>query len=183
MSASEMKNRHIDRANEITLSQLLAIMPWIMWAHRRNNMFTFKIKLLLVALVLFLGGVSAANAQFAGGMAIKVKIPISFVVREKSFPAGEYTFARTANVSAPSFLVLRGEGGQKLIFDTMAENSLNAAPSTQLTFDVVDGHNFLSSIWVEGDFTAYELAKTKFERTLTAENKPITRMVLSDTDH
>jgi hypothetical protein len=86
-------------------------------------------------------------------------------------------------VSTPYFLSLRGENGKQVIFNTMAENSINAAPSTQLIFNVIDGSYFLSTIRIEGDITAYELAKSKLERTLSAENKPITQLVLSGTQH
>jgi hypothetical protein len=151
--------------------------------YRSTNMFIFKIKILFTAMFLFLLGASAASAQFADGSVLKVKIPVSFVVREKTFPAGEYVFARPSNVSTPHFLTLRGEDGKQVIFSTMAENLVNAAPSTQLTFNVIDGNYFLSTIRVESDITTYELAKTKLERTLSEENKPITRLVLSGAEH
>ncbi len=48
-------------------------------------MFNLKAKFILAAAVLFIGGVSAANAQLVDGSSIKVAVPNSFVVRGETF--------------------------------------------------------------------------------------------------
>ncbi|MEQ1646316.1 MAG: hypothetical protein ABL959_22880, partial [Pyrinomonadaceae bacterium] len=60
-------------------------------------MFNLKAKFMLAAAVLFIGGVSAANAQLVDGSAIKVAVPSSFVLRGETFEAGTYTIERTPN--------------------------------------------------------------------------------------
>lgn len=132
-------------------------------------MFNLKAKLMLAAAVLFIGGVSAANAQISNGSTIKISVPGSFVLKDATFPAGEYIIERTPNTSdAPSVLIIRSEN-EAMVFDTMIASSKEAAESTQLVFDTVDGVNYLSAIMVKGQSTRNEIAKTKSQSQKAAE--------------
>ena len=94
-------------------------------------MFNLKAKFMLAAAVLFIGGVSAANAQLVDGSSIKVSVPSSFVLRGETFEAGTYSIERTPiTIDSPSLLILRGEG-ETMIFDTMISNSRTVAENTQ----------------------------------------------------
>jgi hypothetical protein len=130
-------------------------------------MSNFTAKFLLAVAVLVFGGISAANAQIAD-VAIKVNIPNSFVLRDKTFPAGEYTIKRTdSTIDSPSLLLLQGEG-ETAIFDTIPTFSTNAAKNTELVFANVDGQYFLSKIWVKGEIDGNEIPLTRSERKLIA---------------
>ena len=144
-------------------------------------MFNLKVKFMLAAAVLFIGGVSAANAQLVNGSAIKVSVPSAFVLRGETLPAGVYTIARTpSTVDSPSLLVLRGEG-EVMVFDTMVAELKEAAASTQLVFDTVDGVKYLSEIVVKGQITKNEIAKTKIQKRAIADSSA-GRYILTITD-
>jgi len=143
-------------------------------------MFNFKIKIVLVAFVLVLGGVTAASAQFNFGSALRVNVPSEFVVEDKVFPAGEYSIFQTPSTTDSSTnLILRGRNGRSMIMNTMIARSNEAAMSTHLVFDVIDGTHFLSKIWLKGEITANEIPKSRFERRLIAENKQVRQVVVS----
>ena len=147
---------------------------------RRNYMSNSKMKVFLSAMVLSLVGVTAASAQFPFGSKLKVTIPNEFVVQDKLFPAGEYTIAPTpSTIDSSSLLILRGENGKSMIFDTLGTESANAATTTHLIFDVVDGTRFLSKIWLKGEVTGNEIPKSKMEKRMIAENKPVQQVVVS----
>jgi hypothetical protein len=144
-------------------------------------MFNLKVKFMLAAAVLFIGGVSAANAQLVTGGVIKAKIPNAFVLRDETFPAGTYTIERTPSiVDSPSLMVLRGEK-TAVIFDTMFKESATVAENTALVFDNVDGVDYLSKIVIAGDTVAIEVPQTKSERNIIAKGGNVQHIILSDT--
>lgn len=144
-------------------------------------MFDLKAKFILAAAFLFIGGVSAANAQLANGSVVKVNVPSSFVLRDETFPAGTYTIERTPSTAdSPSLLVLRGEG-ETIVFDTIIARSNDAAANTQLVFDTVGGTNYLAAIVIKGQTVRNEIAKSKAQAQSIAEGVSI-RFILTITD-
>ena len=131
-------------------------------------MLNLKANFMLVAAVLFIGGVSAANAQLVDGSSIKVSVPSSFVLRGETFEAGTYSIERTPiTIDSPSLLILRGEG-ETMIFDTMISNSRTVAENTQLVFDTIDGTNYLKAILVKGETRKNEIAPSKAQARAVA---------------
>lgn len=131
-------------------------------------MSNFTTKFLLAIAILMFGGVFAANAQITG-TTLKVSVPNSFILDDKTYPAGEYSIEQTPNtVDSSSLLVLRGEG-KTAIFDTIATRSNVSAANTQLVFDKVGDQYFLSKIWIKGENTGNEIAKTGMEKRLIAK--------------
>jgi|ERR1035437_9166472 hypothetical protein len=129
----------------------------------------FNLKTVLVATILIIGGIVAANAQVPGSP-LHANIPISFVVNDKVFPAGEYTIQRQAGfVSSPSALVLQGEG-HAIAFNTIGSTSNNASRFTELVFDKVGDRYFLSQIRYNGDTAVNELPKTRAQKRFIAQN-------------
>lgn len=144
-------------------------------------MFNLKVKFMLAAAVLFIGGVSAANAQLVMGGVIKAKIPNAFVLRDETYPAGTYTIERTQSiVDSSSLMVLRGEK-TAVIFDTMYKESNTAAEDTALVFDNVDGVDYLARIIIAGDTVSIEIPQTKAERKIIAKGSNVQHIILSDT--
>lgn len=125
-------------------------------------------KSIIAAAVLFLAGVTAANAQLTDGGKISVSVPDAFVLRDKTFPAGVYTITRTpSTIDSPSLLILRGDN-EAMIFDTIKSDGVSAARATQLIFDTVGGTSYLTGIAVGGDTTRLDIPKTKrFKQALT----------------
>ena len=142
-------------------------------------MFNLKMKIVLAVFALVLGGVTAASAQFNFGSALRVNVPNEFVVEDKVFPAGEYSIFQTPSTTDSSTnLILRGRNGRSMIINTMVVRSNEAATSTHLVFDVIDGTHFLSKIWLKGEITANEIPKSSFERRLIAANKRVRQVMV-----
>ena len=141
-------------------------------------MFNLKTKIFLAAILIF-GGIIAANAQ-APGSAIHANIPVTFVVDDKEFPAGEYIIKRQpSSVSSRYALMLQGEG-QAIFFNTVGSTSGQAAGETELVFDQVGDRYFLSQIHYKGDTTFNELPKTKAEKRYIAQNS-VRKVVVPNT--
>ncbi len=145
-------------------------------------MFNLKSKLFLLAAVLIFGGFSAANAQINEGTSIKVNVPNAFTLRDTTFDAGIYTIERTpSTIDSPSLLVLRGDNGSSMIFDTIVARSNNAAPATRLVFDTVGETTYLTAIAVKGQSSVNEIAKTKAQTRKLAEGN-VARLYLTIND-
>lgn len=143
-------------------------------------MFNLTTKFLLVTSFLILGGVSAASAQIGNGSALKVNIPNSFTVKDKNFEAGNYTIERTpSTIDSKSLLILRGDNGDGIVFDTMPATLGKAANDTELVFDAAGGNNILSRILFKGETSAIEIPKTKAQRETSAQGTKVLRVVLT----
>jgi hypothetical protein len=142
-------NRHTVRLRQI----------YIRSVKEKSYMFNFKSVFAVAAL--FLGGVTAANAQLVDGSRISVSVPNAFVLRDTTLPAGEYTIERTPSTAdSPSILIIRGED-EAMVFDTMKSESPAPAAATQLVFDTVGGTTYLTEILVKGSTAKNQIVKTK----------------------
>jgi len=140
-------------------------------------MFISKVKFFFAAAALFIVGVSAGNAQLVDGSVIKVSVTEAFVLRDKTFAAGNYTIERTANTAdSPSVLVIRGNG-QSLVFDTIIANTDMVAGNTQLVFENIGGMNYLSSIRVKGDTVKNDIARTRMQNKLAQSGLAVTEVI------
>jgi len=141
-------------------------------------MFNFKLRSFLVVSILLLCGITAANAQLVDGNALKIDIPNSFLVRDKVFPAGTYTIARTPDTNdSTTMLILRGEN-RSIIFDTMQVTSKDVVNETKLVFENVGANYFLNEIWIKGSTTALAIRKTNLQTALVAQ-APARRYVVA----
>src|SRR5436305_11949226 len=71
-------------------------------------------KVFLAAIILVLGGLTAANAQqFSPGMVMRANMPTSFVVGNKMMPAGHYQIRRigTSASAEPNQLLITDNHG------------------------------------------------------------------------
>lgn len=140
-------------------------------------MFNLTSKLVFAAALLFLGGVSAANAQIASGSVVKFNVPTSFVVRDETLPAGNYTIERTpSTIDSPSLLVLRGSG-EAIVFDTILSDARTVAGETELVFNNVGGVNYLSAIMVKGSMGRNEVVKSKAQVREMQKNVAVGQVV------
>jgi hypothetical protein len=138
----------------------------------------FNLKTIFLATILIFGGIVATNAQ-APGAPLHANIPVSFILNDKVFPAGEYTIQRqTGFVSSASALVLLGEG-HSIVFNTIGSTLNNASRFTELVFDKVGDRYFLSQIRYKGDTAVNELTKTRAQKKYIALNS-VQQVVVTD---
>ena len=147
-------------------------------------MFNLTTRFIFAVSVLILGGVSAASAQLANGEALKVSVPSAFVVSDKTFPAGVYTIERTPSTNdSPSLLIIRGEKGESMIFDTIIGQSNQRADQSELVFESAGGTNYLSKIVIKGDTAVNEIPKTKAQnRKIAADKTKDSALTIASTD-
>jgi hypothetical protein len=139
-------------------------------------------KTIIASAILFLAGVTAANAQLSDGGRISVSVPNSFVLRDKTFPAGEYTITRTpATTDSASLLIIRGDN-DAMVFDTVKSEAGSPAESTQLVFDTVGGTTYLAAIAVGGDTARIEIPKSKrYKQAMTNNTASRTYVTVTNT--
>ena len=134
-----------------------------------------NLKSIFLAAVLIVGGITVANAQLTNGSVMRVDIPGSFVIMDKTFPAGSYTIERTpSTIDSPSLMILRGEG-KAIVFDSIAARTSRAPHNSQLIFDVVGGTNYLSKIEVKGTNLAVAIPQS---RSFKNSRGPITHITV-----
>lgn len=140
-------------------------------------MLKFNIKLILATAVLVLGGILAANAQISNGSVVRFEMPNSFVLRDTSFAAGEYTLERTPSmIDSPTLMILRGKG-QSMVFDSALARVGKPSENTQLVFDLIGGTYYLTQIRTKGSDVATNIAGTSKRQLAT--RGPVTTVVLT----
>lgn len=125
------------------------------------------IKLFLsLCLVAGLGGAMTASAQIDSDSTIEANIPFSFVVENRTLPAGKY-FVRVAENSDLGTLEIRGVRGRAAaLFQTESVQPEHAPAKSELVFDKLGDRYFLSQVFVEGDSSGSQVLKSKMERRL-----------------
>ncbi len=115
---------------------------------------SYATHILVMSLFVVIGGLTAVNAPVNVHAIFRVNIPFSFNVREKSFPAGEYSVKYTdENTDGSGVMQLATvKGKQKTsLFDTIPITVPNAPDQSNLIFGKVRGKYFLSEIWEDGN--------------------------------
>ena len=134
-------------------------------------MFNNTFKFLLGAAFVVAASFTAASAQIGNGSAIRVTIDHSFVVKDKTFPAGKYVISNVGDFGgADDILKLQSLDGKKFIaFQTIGEELNEPAKDTALVFDRVGDEYFLSKIFVAGDTEGTDVEKSGAEKTALTE--------------
>lgn len=127
-------------------------------------------RLFLALCLLTVGGGIVANAQIDTDSRIQVNVPFAFVVSHTTLPEGKYEI-RGLDDNTPDVLELSSiDGRTRVVFETEAARTRNDEPAskTELVFDKVGDKYFLSQVWVEGNGSGSQLAKSKMEKALEA---------------
>ena len=95
-----------------------------------------------------------------------INIPFSFIVGQKTLPAGEYTVEPNRKDSDNVWLVQSREGHASALFTTSPVRASDAQEETKLVFHNYGGQYFLSQIWTAGGNTGRELQMPRLERQL-----------------
>lgn len=137
-------------------------------------MIRYATRIMLTISLLILGGFTAAYAQMNADTILKVKIPNSFVLRDKTYPAGEYTIKPTDDPTDSEYILeLSGANGKPItVFDTVGATVNERPKNTELVFEKIGDQYFLSKIWVKGLTNGNEVEKSNMEKELVAAGQP-----------
>jgi hypothetical protein len=126
---------------------------------------------------------SFSSAGFAQEVNVRAKVPFSFVVGDKTYPAGEYAI-QTAEANT-FFLSIRNENGQPqgLTQSHVSTSSRPAEPANRakLIFHRIANTYFLAQVWVGGSTVGREFPRSDRE-TEMATNRPKTETVIAAAD-
>jgi hypothetical protein len=125
------------------------------------------------SLLLMLTAVSVA----AQSERSKITIPFSFIVGEKTLPAGEYTVEPNRRNSDRYWLVQNRDSRTSCLFTTMSVRANQTQEETKLVFHRYGDQYFLSQIWTPGANSGRELLMPGLERKL-AKNAKIERQTI-----
>jgi hypothetical protein len=115
-------------------------------------------------LAAFVIGLAAAGFASAQEVSLRATVPFSFVVGNKTMPAGEY---RVREESALGTMLIQGAGQATLNVTTPVQGPRHGDNQARLVFRVYGDRYFLSQAWDGGEKGA-EFYMTRSERELTA---------------
>ena len=95
-----------------------------------------------------------------------INIPFSFIVGEKTLPAGEYTVEPNRKDSDNVWLVQSKEGHASALFSTNTVRASETQEEARLVFHRYGGQYFLSQIWTPGGNTGRQLLMPRLESQL-----------------
>jgi len=107
----------------------------------------------------------------------KITIPFSFIVGEKTLPAGEYTVEPNRRDSDQFWLFQSKDGRTSSLFATMPVRANQTQEGSKLVFHRCGEQYFLSQIWTAGANSGRELLMPRLEREL-AKNAKIERQTI-----
>jgi hypothetical protein len=123
----------------------------------------FSVLLLAGAAVLAFAAISA-QAQLTD--TIVASIPFAFTAGSAKLPAGTYNIS-VLDIDNPHVLVIADTNGKvEILADTEAARSDLSPTKTELEFDKIGNHEFLSKIWLEGERDGYQLVKSRMQTKL-----------------
>lgn len=101
-----------------------------------------------------------------------MEIPFDFIVKNKVFPAGEYSLKRL-NKNNPNFLILKKSDGKfKALFLTQSFKGENKTGKSYLMFKRYDKSYFLAGVWNNKEKQGYRLLQSKSEKRLKKNKRP-----------
>jgi|GEM_PF-4215667 len=140
-------------------------------------------KIILAAIILIGGGLTAANAQqFSPGMVMRASMPTSFVVSGKTMPAGRYQIRRigtSANAVPNQLLITDNHGNSAMIVGQAGEEGTWPAAHDALVLRRIGGEYYLSQILYGGQFTGVTIPLPKANHEYYGRNKGSDRIVVT----
>lgn len=117
---------------------------------------------LFATLITLIGITAGASAQTRRKVTLEASVPFEFVVANRAFPAGKYTFEMATgspkvNDEAGVLIVRRGDSRLYAAVATEVAADSNAHVEPKLVF-LRNGHRvFLSKVWRQGNTAGYIL--------------------------
>ncbi len=99
----------------------------------------------------------------------RVNIPFSFIINNRTIPAGEYTIERPLQGTDQAILIRRGDGRAIGMFLTHSVQTSASSDLGKLVFHRYGDQYFLSQVWTGGDNVGLELTRSRRERVLQRE--------------
>ena len=122
-----------------------------------------RISLAVATVFGFVLVIGAGSAFAALAAPIKVNVPFEFVVGDTTLPAGEYLISSPSDYSA-ALLAIRSADGKSTIFvqtDPLSPEGDIYVSKTRLTFEKVNGKEFLTRVWESGSDMGYGLTASE----------------------
>ena len=94
----------------------------------------------------------------------KITIPFSFIVGEKTLPAGEYTVEPNRRDSDKFWLVQNRDSRTSCLFTTISVRANQTQEETKLVFHKYGDQYFLEQIWSGGEQEGTQLPESRGER-------------------
>jgi hypothetical protein len=116
---------------------------------------------MVVMMMLVLGAVVPAMAQYSGPM--KVTVPFNFVVENDRMHAGDYTIQRAAN---GRLRVQSSDGRTVATVLAVPKQGNETAEKAHFIFHRYGGEYFLATIWTPGQEVGWEVLQGKLETEL-----------------
>ena len=117
----------------------------------------------MFSLLLMLTAVSVAAQSERSKI---TNIPFSFIVGEKTLPAGEYTVEPNRRDYDKVWLVQSRDGHSSALITTMPVRASETQEKTKFVFHKYGDQYFLSQIWTPGGNSGRELLMPRVEREL-----------------
>jgi hypothetical protein len=127
--------------------------------------------LAMLMVTLALAAASAAVANGQSNHALTAQVPFEFVVGEDALSAGEYS-VRSIDQARDAIEIMNRDGKSLVRLSSPAERR-GTAKAAKLVFHRYGNTYFLSQIWMAGEDSGRELAKSKQERARERELKTI----------
>jgi hypothetical protein len=101
---------------------------------------------------------------------VRINVPHSFVVRDKTLPAGEYVITPIEEADGSTHLLkLQNEHGKEFaVFDTLEKTLNEPSKNTELIFNQAGDEYVLTGIQVKGEDEANQVIETKSEKRAVA---------------
>jgi hypothetical protein len=120
-----------------------------------------------VAMMLVLGAVVPAWAQYAGPM--KVTVPFNFVVENSRMQAGDYTIQRVAN---GQLRIQSNDGRTAATFLALPKEGKVTPEKAHFIFHRYGSDYFLATIWTPGLEVGWEVLQGKLETEIARKGTP-----------
>ncbi len=131
-------------------------------------MFIHTPKFFIATFVVLIAGLTAAYGQIDSNIRLTAEIPFSFVLNDRTYPAGEYQIFTSDEAKSSSYLLeLKGvDNKNAALFFAEGISSVDPEANSRLLFDQIGNDYFLRKIFVSGDDDGVVLPESKMEHGL-----------------
>ena len=126
--------------------------------------------LVMLMVTVAFAAASAVVANGQGRARIAAQVPFEFVVADKTLRAGEYSVAGVGQQD--DLIAITSWGGAAAMRNT-SPRQRSGQLDAKLVFHKYGNTYFLSQVWMRGQETGHELARSKQERAMEKELKKI----------
>jgi hypothetical protein len=123
---------------------------------------------ILLAIIVFAGAFTNAQAQTARTQIAVANIPFAFNVGNKNLPAGKYTITIVNPASDRKILKIRSTNGRASAMIQTNSVTGNVSDNAKLVFQRYGDRYFFAQVQVAGDSTSFAAVKSSAQRAQKA---------------